>query len=84
MNAFLTLLVATRAAAGGLRSPAIAATVRRHAALAADIDRVECQPGSKDATVVFRPGRGFVQWKTLRQGFYDNLELKLRIEFSSL
>lgn len=31
----------------------------------ADIDRVECQPGSKDATVVFRPGRGFVQWKTL-------------------
>ena len=31
----------------------------------ADIERVDCQPGSKDATVVFRPGRGFANWKTL-------------------
>nr|WP_324194486.1 ABC transporter substrate-binding protein [Nocardia terpenica] len=30
-----------------------------------DIERVECQPGSKDATVVFRPDRHFLQWKTL-------------------
>ncbi len=30
-----------------------------------DIDRVDCQPGSKDATVVFRPGRGFSEWRTL-------------------
>ncbi|MEV0292518.1 ABC transporter substrate-binding protein [Nocardia sp. NPDC050710] len=31
----------------------------------ADIERVECQPGSKDATVVFRPGRRFLPWRTL-------------------
>jgi peptide/nickel transport system substrate-binding protein len=31
----------------------------------ADIERVECQPGSKDATVVFRPDRHFLAWKTL-------------------
>jgi peptide/nickel transport system substrate-binding protein len=30
-----------------------------------DIERVDCQPGSKDATVVFRPGRHFSAWKTL-------------------
>ncbi|WP_067722694.1 ABC transporter substrate-binding protein [Nocardia yamanashiensis] len=30
-----------------------------------DIERVDCQPGSKDATVVFRPGRKYVNWKTL-------------------
>lgn len=30
-----------------------------------DIERVECQPGSKDATVVFRPGHHFVDWRTL-------------------
>ncbi|GAB2688047.1 ABC transporter substrate-binding protein [Nocardia thraciensis] len=30
-----------------------------------DIERVECQPGSKDATVVFRPNRHFLAWKTL-------------------
>ncbi|MCX5045303.1 ABC transporter substrate-binding protein [Aldersonia sp. NBC_00410] len=30
-----------------------------------DIDRVECQPGAKDATVVFRPGQGFTEWQTL-------------------
>lgn len=31
----------------------------------ADIERVECQPGSKDATVTFRPGRKYLAWKTL-------------------
>lgn len=31
----------------------------------ADIDRVDCQPGSKDATVVFKPGRGFLDWRAL-------------------
>ena len=31
----------------------------------ADIDRVECQSGSKDATVVFRPGRKYTDWKAL-------------------
>ncbi|QBJ98319.1 peptide-binding protein [Rhodococcus sp. ABRD24] len=31
----------------------------------ADIDRVDCQPGSKDATVVFKPGRGFLDWRSL-------------------
>lgn len=31
----------------------------------ADIERVECQPGSKDATVVFRPNRHFLPWRTL-------------------
>ncbi|AYF74359.1 peptide-binding protein [Nocardia yunnanensis] len=30
-----------------------------------DIERVDCQPGSKDATVVFRPGKHYTQWKTL-------------------
>ena len=30
-----------------------------------DIERVQCQPGSKDATVVFRAGRGFTEWKSL-------------------
>ncbi|NNH71514.1 peptide-binding protein [Nocardia uniformis] len=30
-----------------------------------DIERVECQPGSKDATVSFRPGRKYAAWKTL-------------------
>lgn len=30
-----------------------------------DIERVECQPGSKDATVVFRPNRHFLAWRTL-------------------
>lgn len=30
-----------------------------------DIERVECQPGSKDATVVFRPDHRFLEWKTL-------------------
>lgn len=31
----------------------------------ADIDRVECQPGSKEATVVFRPDRQDTEWRTL-------------------
>ncbi|WP_407442143.1 ABC transporter substrate-binding protein [Rhodococcus sp. (in: high G+C Gram-positive bacteria)] len=31
----------------------------------ADIDRVDCQPGSKDATVVFKGGRGDADWNTL-------------------
>lgn len=31
----------------------------------ADIERVECQPGSKDATVVFRPDRRFGPWREL-------------------
>ncbi|WP_228001600.1 ABC transporter substrate-binding protein [Nocardia australiensis] len=31
----------------------------------ADIERVECQPGSKDATVVFRPDAHFLPWRTL-------------------
>ncbi|WP_153413189.1 ABC transporter substrate-binding protein [Nocardia macrotermitis] len=30
-----------------------------------DIEKVECQSGSKDATVVFRPGRHFLPWQTL-------------------
>ncbi|SDC94224.1 ABC transporter substrate-binding protein [Rhodococcus tukisamuensis] len=30
-----------------------------------DIDRVECRPGTKDATVVFRPGRAFAEWRAL-------------------
>ncbi|WP_040836475.1 ABC transporter substrate-binding protein [Nocardia brevicatena] len=29
------------------------------------IERVECQPGSKDATVVFRPDRRYLPWRTL-------------------
>lgn len=31
----------------------------------ADIERVDCEPGSKDATVVFRPGRHYLPWRTL-------------------
>lgn len=31
----------------------------------ADIERVDCQAGAKDATVVFQPGRGYSNWKTL-------------------
>ncbi|WP_174247046.1 ABC transporter substrate-binding protein [Rhodococcus rhodochrous] len=31
----------------------------------ADIDRVDCRPGSKEATVVFRPGREDTNWKAL-------------------
>jgi peptide/nickel transport system substrate-binding protein len=31
----------------------------------ADVERVDCQPGSKDATVVFRPDRHFLPWQTL-------------------
>ncbi|GAA5054279.1 ABC transporter substrate-binding protein [Nocardia callitridis] len=30
-----------------------------------DIERVDCQPGSKDATVVFRPDRHYLPWRTL-------------------
>ncbi|MGV9615134.1 ABC transporter substrate-binding protein [Nocardia xishanensis] len=30
-----------------------------------DIERVDCQPGSKDATVVFRPDRRFLPWRDL-------------------
>ncbi|MFE3544487.1 ABC transporter substrate-binding protein [Nocardia sp. NPDC059177] len=30
-----------------------------------DIERVDCQPGSKDATVVFRPGKHYLPWRTL-------------------
>ncbi|MFC8529383.1 ABC transporter substrate-binding protein [Nocardia sp. NPDC057227] len=30
-----------------------------------DIERIDCEPGSKDATVVFRPGRRYVPWRTL-------------------
>lgn len=31
----------------------------------ADIDRIDCQPGSKDAMVVFKPGRSFLDWRSL-------------------
>ncbi|MEE2032723.1 ABC transporter substrate-binding protein [Rhodococcus chondri] len=31
----------------------------------ADIERIDCQAGSKDATVVFRQGRGDTDWKSL-------------------
>ncbi|WP_241384424.1 ABC transporter substrate-binding protein [Rhodococcus sp. CH91] len=31
----------------------------------ADIERVDCQPGSKEATVVFRPGRNDTDWRSL-------------------
>ncbi|MEE2056280.1 ABC transporter substrate-binding protein [Rhodococcus artemisiae] len=31
----------------------------------ADIERIDCAPGSKDATVVFRPGRGDTDWRSL-------------------
>ncbi|NEW42994.1 peptide-binding protein [Nocardia cyriacigeorgica] len=30
-----------------------------------DIERVECLPGSKDATVVFRPDRRYLDWRNL-------------------
>jgi peptide/nickel transport system substrate-binding protein len=30
-----------------------------------DIERVQCQPGSKDGTVVFRPDHHFVDWQTM-------------------
>ncbi|MGC0363906.1 peptide/nickel transport system substrate-binding protein [Rhodococcus sp. 27YEA15] len=30
-----------------------------------DIDRIDCQPGAKDATVVFKPGRTFTEWRSL-------------------
>ncbi|WP_280501082.1 ABC transporter substrate-binding protein [Nocardia farcinica] len=30
-----------------------------------DIERIDCQPGSKDATVVFRPDRRYLPWRTL-------------------
>ncbi|WP_137724462.1 ABC transporter substrate-binding protein [Prescottella subtropica] len=31
----------------------------------ADIDRVDCEPGSKDVTVVFTPGRSYLGWRSL-------------------
>ncbi|MFZ2178063.1 MAG: ABC transporter substrate-binding protein [Rhodococcus sp. (in: high G+C Gram-positive bacteria)] len=31
----------------------------------ADIDRVDCRTGAKDATVTFRPGRSFTDWRSL-------------------
>lgn len=31
----------------------------------ADIERVDCQPGSRDATVVFRPDRHYLAWRNL-------------------
>ncbi|WP_194835760.1 ABC transporter substrate-binding protein [Nocardia sp. XZ_19_369] len=31
----------------------------------ADIERVDCQPGSRDATVVFRPDRHYSAWRNL-------------------
>ncbi|MES9517602.1 ABC transporter substrate-binding protein [Rhodococcus erythropolis] len=31
----------------------------------ADIDRIDCQSGSKDATVFFKPGRSFTDWRSL-------------------
>lgn len=31
----------------------------------ADIERVDCQPGAKDVTVVFSPGRGYLGWRSL-------------------
>ncbi|WP_029898688.1 ABC transporter substrate-binding protein [Nocardia brasiliensis] len=31
----------------------------------ADIERVDCQPGSRDALVVFRPDRRYAAWRTL-------------------
>ncbi|MGO4612875.1 ABC transporter substrate-binding protein [Nocardia sp. 2YAB30] len=30
-----------------------------------DIERVDCQPGSRDATVVFRPDRHYLAWRDL-------------------
>lgn len=30
-----------------------------------DIERIDCQPGSKDATVVFRPDHRYLPWRTL-------------------
>lgn len=31
----------------------------------ADIERIDCQPGAKDVTVVFAPGRGYLGWRSL-------------------
>ncbi|MFG1794897.1 ABC transporter substrate-binding protein [Nocardia sp. NPDC049149] len=31
----------------------------------ADIERVDCQPGSRDATVVFRPDKRYLPWRNL-------------------
>lgn len=31
----------------------------------ADIDRIDCQPGSKDALVVFKRGRSYLDWRSL-------------------
>ncbi len=31
----------------------------------ADIDRIDCQSGAKDATVFFKPGRSFTDWRSL-------------------
>ncbi|MFC9788427.1 ABC transporter substrate-binding protein [Rhodococcus sp. NPDC127528] len=46
-------------AAGSGKFPQFASATR---AGYADIDRVDCQSGSKDATVVFKPGRAFAEW----------------------
>ncbi|OMH24425.1 hypothetical protein BKD30_08645 [Tersicoccus phoenicis] len=54
LQALLTLLVATRAAAGGLRSPAIAETVRRHAALAADTFELLQSPRWRELAAALR------------------------------
>ncbi|WP_245717919.1 ABC transporter substrate-binding protein [Nocardia miyunensis] len=52
----------TKAGAGGGQVPMFDAA---STAGYRDIEKVECQPGSKDATVVFRPGRHFLSWQTL-------------------
>ncbi|MFD4292313.1 ABC transporter substrate-binding protein [Rhodococcus sp. NPDC058505] len=49
-------------AAGSGRYPQFHAASR---AGYADIDRVDCAPGGKDATVVFKPGRAFADWRGL-------------------
>ncbi|MGW5072217.1 ABC transporter substrate-binding protein [Rhodococcus sp. NPDC004095] len=49
-------------AAGNGRFPEFHAASR---AGYADIDRVDCQPGAKDATVVFKPGRAYADWRGL-------------------
>ncbi|MFF0813945.1 ABC transporter substrate-binding protein [Rhodococcus sp. NPDC003318] len=49
-------------AAGSGRFPEFRATSR---AGYSDIERVDCQPGGKDATVVFAPGRAFAEWRGL-------------------
>ncbi|CAM3133367.1 ABC transporter substrate-binding protein [Prescottella defluvii] len=51
----------TRTGEGGA-APMFAAATR---AGYSDIERVDCQPGSKDATVVFKPGRGYLDWRSL-------------------